>query len=158
MNAVEYTGCAAAVRPVEKDGSTGAPRASAGDGWSKATIVGYPHGRSERPFWACLAYVKVGRKYVHYYRWDREPDRYSVHTVELDKCVIYPGWNEHIVQAVDAFHHMYNQWLRRYDDFRRDTWIEEEREATRRLHEKVDRWLKENPAPTLKLPEPPPEV
>lgn len=154
MNAVEYRGCAAAVRPVEKDGSTGAPRASAGDGWVKATIVGYPHGRNERPFWACLAYVKVGRKYVRYYHWDREPDKYSIHTVELDKCVIYPGWNEHIVKAVDAFHHMYNEWLRRYDDFRRDTWIEEEREATRRLHEKVDRWLKENPPPTLRLPEP----
>jgi hypothetical protein len=157
MSAVEYSGCAAAVRPVEKDGSTGAPRASAGDGWMKATIVGYPHGRDERPFWACLAYAKVGRKYVHYYHKDAEPDKYSIHTVELGKCVIYPGWNEYIVQAVDAFHTQYNQWLRAYDEFRRRAWAEEDAEATRRLHARVEKWLAENPAPTLKLPEPLPD-
>jgi hypothetical protein len=155
MSEVEYMGHAAAVRPEKQDGSAGALGAPVGGGWMKATIVGYPHGRDERPFWAVLAYAKVGRKYVHYFHRDAEPGRHSVHTVELDKCVVYPGWNEHLVSAVEAFHSQYLAWERAYDEFRRRAWAEEDAEATRRLHARAERWLAENPRPMLRLPEPP---
>jgi hypothetical protein len=119
----------------------------------RATIVGYPYGRDERPCWGMLAWARVGRRYVHYFHKDAEPDRYSVHTVELDKCVVYPGWNEQIVRAVEEFRSQCLAWERAYDEYRRRAWAEEEGEAARRLQARLEGWLAENPAPTLKLPE-----
>jgi hypothetical protein len=106
------------------------------------TIVYIEYGQ---PYWAMVALVKEGSKYIHYKALD---DGFSDwHKIEKEKVKVFDGQREDIINKVEEF----KKKLRAYEEERQKAIREIEIQLLRERSRLIDEWNKNNPRPEFKI-------
>jgi len=108
----------------------------------KATLVYCPYGL-ESPLWALCGWARMTYKYVYF----RDRDGGDLHKFRAGEVLLFDGWRDDVVQAVEAFKEQRREWERRRQEFERDL----EGRLRRLMMEAMVEWERENPRPVFRL-------